>query len=101
MYGIATQFIMMSYLFVPVFVIQSIPRHLTAVLSKVIIITVGTDEDDIQVMAIWSILESLVPINQLWGKLSIIIIKYNILIHPCILGNRGVITKILPSPRHL
>ena len=24
-----------------------------------------------------------------------------ILIHPCILGNRGVITKILTSPRHL
>lgn len=67
---------MMSYLFVSVFEIQSIPWHLPAILPKLIIIKIGTDKDDIQEMALWSILEPLVPVNQLWGKLSIAYIKY-------------------------
>lgn len=62
---------MMSHLFVSVFEIQSIQsRHVPAVLPKLTIIKVGTDEDEVQEMAIWSILEPLVPIHQLWGKLS-------------------------------
>lgn len=62
---------MVSYLFVSIFEIQSIPWHLPAVLPKLIIVKVGTDEDDIQEVALGSILEPLVPVNQLWGKLPI------------------------------
>ena len=62
----------MSYLFVSIFEIQSIQtRHLPAVLPKLTVIKVGTDEDNVQEMAVWSILEPLVPINQLWGKRSV------------------------------
>ena len=61
----------MSYLFVSIFEVQSIEsRHVPAVLPKLTIVKVRTDEDDVQQMAIWTILEPLAPINQLWGKLS-------------------------------
>ena len=61
----------MPHLFVSVFEIQSVhSRHVPAILPKFPIIKVRADEDDIQEVAIWSLLEPIVPINQLWGKLS-------------------------------